>query len=322
VENPVPIDLRVPLHKLEVLSLVVHLGGVGRAAEQLMVAQPVVSAHIRSLEQRLDTKLFYRDGRQLHLTEAGQRVHAWAEDVLTRTRELDRYLSSLSDGVGGTVHFGASMSVGSYVLPEILTAFRRDHPDADLRLGISDTEHAIEDTRAGTFDFSVVVSDDAPELPGMNIQQVGEDEIVLVAAPGSEPAGDRIALEELRRLPFIEAPAGIIRRTFIDKQLRELGITERNIVLQLGHPEAMKRAARAGIGVTLVFRTAAQEELDRGQLREVQIDGADLLVPIFVVSRKGKTFSPLHLRLIEAIREALLANRQDASAASAGGERH
>lgn len=313
------IDLRLPLHKLEVLSLVVQLGGVGRAADQLMVAQPVVSSHIRSLEQRLGTKLFYRDGRQLHLTEAGRLVHAWAEDLLTRTRELDRHLSSLSDGVGGAVHFGASMSVGSYVLPGVLTEFQTRYPDADLRLSISDTEHAVEDTRAGVFDFAVVVTDDAPELPGMDCEQVGQDEIVLVAAPGSPPTGSRIGLDALSTLPFIEAPAGIIRRTFVDKQLRERGVTERNIVLQLGHPEAMKRAARTGIGVTLVFRTAAQEELDRGQLREIEVEGASLLVPIVVVSRKGKSFSPLHRRLIEAIREALARNEVVRDAASAGG---
>jgi LysR family transcriptional regulator, low CO2-responsive transcriptional regulator len=298
------IDLRIPLHKLEVITLVVQLGGVGRAADHLHVAQPVVSAHIRSLEERLGTKLFYRDGRQLQLTESGEIVHAWAKDVLTRTRELDRHLSGLSGGVSGTVHFGASMSVGSYVLPLVLTAFRRQYPQADLRLSISDTEHAIEDTRSGLVDFAVVVSDTAPELPGMDIQKIGEDEIVLLAAPDGEPSADHVDLIDLAQLPFIEAH-GVIRRTFVDKQLRELGVVERNIVLQLGHPEAMKRAAQDGIGVTLLFRTAAVEELQQGSLREIHIQGADLQVPIFVISRKGKSFSPLHLQLIEAIRQAL-----------------
>src|SRR6266487_757938 len=100
---PVSLDLRISLHKLDVLSRVVQLGGVSRAAEDLFVAQPVVTSHIRSLERRLDVVLFYREGRQFHLTDAGQIVHAWAQDVLTRTRELERDLGALSDGSTGNV---------------------------------------------------------------------------------------------------------------------------------------------------------------------------------------------------------------------------
>jgi LysR family transcriptional regulator, low CO2-responsive transcriptional regulator len=301
----VPLDLRISLHKLDVLSRVVQLGGVGRAAEDLFVAQPVVSAHIRSLERRLGAQLFYREGRQLHLTEAGRAVHAWAEDVLTRTRELERHLGGLSDGSTGSVVMGASMSVGSYLLPHVLTSFRARHPGAELRLSIASTEHAIEDTRTGALDFAVVVTEPDLELPGMEVEQIGSDEIVLVAAPGSEPHADVISVQDLKALPFIETPEGFIRRTFVEQRLRAAGVVDRNVVLQLGHPEAMKRAAQEGIGVTLLFRTAVRSELDSGLLREVQVVGVDVAVPISLVHRKGKSFSALHKKLIGEIREAV-----------------
>lgn len=300
------IDPRISLRKLEVFSLVVQLGGVSRAAEHLYVAQPVVSAHIRSLEERLQTKLFYREGRQMRLTESGQAVYSWAEDLLTRTRELDRHLSGLSDGRRGTVVFGASMSIGSYRLPSILADFRETHPGVDLRLGISDTEHAIEDTRTGEFDFSVVISGTQLELPGMELEQIAADEFVLVAAPGGEPRADVVGVEALTALPFIDAPEGIVRRSLVDRHLRRLGVTERNVVLQLGHPEAMKRATREGLGVCLLFRSAVDEELSTGSLREIRVKDADLAVPVYLVYRKDKSFSPVHLSLMDAIRSGLV----------------
>ena len=104
------LDTRITLYKLEVFDLVVELGSVSRAADQLFVSQPVVTAHIRSLEQRIGGRLFYRKGRQLVLTEAGRAVHAWARDVLTHTHELSRHLDGLSDGSRGSVVLGASMS--------------------------------------------------------------------------------------------------------------------------------------------------------------------------------------------------------------------
>ena len=247
------VDRRISLKKLEILDLVVQLGGVGRAAEHLFVAQPVVTAHIRSLEERLGAKLFYREGRQLHLTEAGRAVHEWADEVLTRTRELERHLDGLSGGKQGTVVLAASMSVGSYRLPDVLTAFGAAHPQARLRMSVSDTEHAVEDTRAGAVDFAVVVSDTLRDMPGMEAEHVGDDEIVLVTAPGGEPAGDAIPARGLSALRFVDAPEGIVRRTFVDRQLRRLGVPEREVVLEFGHPEAMKRAVRAGQGAAMLL---------------------------------------------------------------------
>ena len=114
-----------------------------------------------------------------------------------------------------------------------------------------------------------------------------------------------MSVDDLRTLPFIEAPEGIIRRTFVDRQLRGLGVVQRNVVLQLGHPEAMKRATQDGLGVALLFRSAVQEELRSGTLCELPVDGVDLAVP--AVARKGKTFSPVHRALIDEIRAAMAA---------------
>lgn len=293
-------DYRITLQKLDVLTKVVQSGGVGRAAEALFVAQPVVTAHIRMLEERLGTKLFYREGRQLHLSEAGRAVNAWAEDVLTRTRELDRYLSSLADGRQGTVAVGASMSVGSYLLPATLAAFQKEHPDARLRLTVSDTEHIIEDTRRGACDFAFVVAAPDLQIPGLDAEQVTWDEIALVAAPGGLPESDSISLEELSELPFVDAPEGIVRRTFIDQQLRDLGVVDRRVVLELGHPEALKAAVLGGIGVSLLFRSAALREFGDGSLRRIAVESLDLSLPIYLIHRKEKSFSPLQEWLIKA----------------------
>lgn len=304
MQRQLTIDRRISLHKLEVLCLVVELGGVGRAAEALFVAQPVVSAHIRSLEERLGTKLFYREGRRLHLTESGRVVHAWAEDVLARTRELDRHLAGLSEGSRGSIALGASMSLGSYRLPPVLTTFRGTHPAVELRLSISDTEHAIEDARAGASDLAIVVADADPDGPGLEAELLGSEELVLVAAPDSELAASEIGPEALAGLPFVEAPEGIMRRRLVDRCLKALGAGDREVVLELGHPEAMKRAVRAGLGVSMLFRSAVAEEVELGMLREVGIAGADVQIPVYLVHRKGKEFSPPHRELIEAVRES------------------
>lgn len=299
------LDLRINLHKLEVFCSVVELGGVGVAAEKLFVSQPVVTAHLRSLEQRLGTKLFYRKGHHIHLTESGLVVHTWAQTVLGRSRELDKHLEGLLDGRQGTVVIGASMSVGCYRLPNLVWRFKSANPGAEIRLNITDTEHAVEETRTGELDFAVVVSDDEFAPHGVVAERVGTDEVVLVGSRGQETGGEEIPIERLAELPFVDAPAGIVRRTFIDKQLSRLGVPDRRVVLELGHPEAMKRASGEGAGVVFLFRSAVEKELRAGTLREIRVEGVELVFPIFAVFRKGKTLSPLHRNLVDEIRIGL-----------------
>jgi DNA-binding transcriptional LysR family regulator len=302
------LDSRVTLHKLEVFSLVVELGGVRRAAEHLFVSQPVVSAHLRSLEQRVGARLFYREGRHLRLTEAGRAVHGWANDVLTHTRELSRQLDGLSDGTQGGVVVGASMSVGSYLLPPVVTRFRRERPLVDLQLNITDSDHAMQEAEAGESDFAVVFLEEQPASPGLEGRLLGREQFVIVAGVGHGPEGDVITVDELAGQPFIDSPHGWIRRTIMDKQLEGIGIGEREVVIELGHPEAMKRAAEAGLGIALLFRSAVRAELETGRLREIELRDAALSMPIHLVHRRDKLLSAIQRDLMTAIEEDLHRN--------------
>lgn len=298
--NP-DLDLRIPLQKLHILDTVVQLGGITRAAEALYVSQPVVSAHIRSLEERLGVKLFYRDGRDVRLTEAGEVVHQWAQDLLTRTRELSRHLAGMSGGARGAVDLGSSKTIGSYMLPSVLAEFRKSHPNVEITLAIEDTDRALELTRTGVLDFVVLATVPGEDYQGLELEVIGNDELVLVAAPGFL-AETKVTLADIAELPFIEAHA--LRRSYIDRQLRELGIRERKSVVKLGHPEAMKRAAVRGLGVTMLFRSALSTlEFESGMLVEIPVEGLELNFPVAIVSRQNKTFSAVHLGLIDQIRK-------------------
>jgi DNA-binding transcriptional LysR family regulator len=308
------LDRRITLHKLEVFELVVELGSVSRAADQLFVAQPVVTAHVRSLEERMGVKLFYREGRQLHLTEAGHEAHAWAVDVLTHTRELARKLDGLTDGTRGSVNVASSMSIGSYILPSILSRFRKERPHVEIQLDIVDSDDAIAATQTGSCDFAVVFSEQGAPTPGLASTRIGEEPLVLVAAPDAEPRADEIAVDEMGALDFVDSQQNHLRQRLINDHLRAIGVMRRKVVLQLGHPEAMKRAARDGLGATLLFRSAVEEDLVAGSLREIRIRDVALAIPIYLMHRKGKLFSATQSDLVDAVKAGLEARHAVAAA--------
>jgi DNA-binding transcriptional LysR family regulator len=298
----VGIDRRINLQKLEVLERVVALGGMTRAADALEVAQPVVTEHIQSLERRMGAKLFEREGRRLVLTEAGRLAHAWSADVLRRTREFERDWQGLTCGLRGSIVIGTSMSIGSYELPVVLAAFAKRYPDVSIRVDIEGAEHAIEATATGRNDISIVMAEAPPPVASLAAERIGSDELVVLAPATGLVDGTDITAGELALLPFVEAQDGSIRRAFADRQLEAMGIPNRRVVMEFGHPEAMKTAVAGGIGVACLFRSAVQREVASGDLRVLNVDGARMTGPVWLVHRRQRSLSAVHRELIDNIR--------------------
>lgn len=304
-----PVDTRITLHKLEVFKAVVDLGSVRKAAERFHVAQPVISAHLRSLEQRLGTQLVFRDGRQLSLTAAGQAAYTWSGDLLMQTRAFSRHLDGLADGTSGSVVLATSMSVGSYMLPDSLSRFSLRHPGIAISLKIYDSDHAIRATQAGECDFAVILAESPPEGPGLTGRPLGHEPLLLVTSPEAPPAADEIDLDQFAELSFVELPEGFLRRTLNEAHLRRVGLHQRQIAIEVGHPEAMKRAVKQGVGSALMFRCSVAEELGAGTLRAVTVRGLDVSVPIYLVHRTGRQFSAAQQVVIDAISESITNDR-------------
>lgn len=309
MSSPTAPDNRISLHKLEVFCSVVERGGVRLAAEDLFVSQPVVSAHLRSLEERLKVKLFQRDGRGMKLTEAGAEVHQWATEVLRGRTELDRSLRDISRGVVGRASIASSMSVGNYVLPQILVDFRRAHPKASISLNQSTVEIALERTLDGRSDFAVVATDAVLDANSFEAELIARPPFCLVAAPDDEQVGDSATVAELTALPFVCPPAGAAIRRSQDSALASLGVVDRRVEIELGSAESMKVAVQGGLGVALLWRESVRRELEAGLLREVQITGHTLYDKLYLVRRRGKRLTALQSTLttvlLDGIRELL-----------------
>lgn len=294
------IDQRMSLQKLEVFCAVVDLGGVHRAADHLFVSQPVVSAHLKSLQQRIGAKLFMREGRRMVLTESGDAVYAWAQEVLSRRASLARELEDIAAGTAGRAVISSSMSLGNYFLPPILLEFQREFPDAHVTLLVSDPETALQRAETGKADFGVVMTDVAIDPEVFDVTSAGEDELVLIVG-ANDPLPDEIDPAELTTLPCVGPPKGLAVRRLQDSALAAAGVHSRPMVMELGTAEAIKQAVIGGIGCALLSRQAIVDELERGLLREIRVRGVELTQPILVVRRRNRRLTSLQQRLISAV---------------------
>lgn len=298
-------DNRISLHKLDVFCRVVERGGVRLAADDLYVSQPVISAHLRSLEERLGVKLFRREGRGMELTEAGAEVHLWATEVLRGRTELDRSLRDISRGAAGRASIGSSVSVGNYVLSSILVDFRRRHPHASIALNPSSVEIALERTLAGRYDFSVLATDAVLDTDSFEAELIAQPPFCLVAAVDEERIGDSASVAELTGLPFVCPPAGMAIRRSQDSALAAIGVVDRRVAIELGSAESMRVAVQGGLGVALLWRESVRRELEAGLLREVRITGHALRDKLYLVRRRGKRLTAFQSTLTGVLREAI-----------------
>jgi DNA-binding transcriptional LysR family regulator len=251
-------------------------------------------------------QLLRRNGRGIELTEAGAAVHAWAEDLLRRRNDLAEELDHLAKGTVGAVTVGASMSVGNYLLPPTLIEFRRRYPGASLTLVISTPELAMEAVRAGKSDFCVIASSGAVASERLDTELIGKQRFVLVAAADDASVPETVSLHQLAGLPFVCPPGGLSIRQSQDAALSALGVTRRQVVIELGSAEAMKQAVAARLGVALLWESSVTADLAAGNLREVHIDGPPMLDSLYIAKLSSKRLTPLQHRLYDELSAVLL----------------
>lgn len=306
-------DDGVTLRRLSVFCLVVDAGGVTRAAEQLLVSQPSVSGQLRSLEKALGATLVVRSGVSLVLTEAGERVYRWAKEVLASSTQVQRDVDDLVAGTAGSLVVAASMAIGTYLLPPVMTALRAERTGADITVQIGEPEVALRAAQRGTIDFAVTswVEGEVPEdLIG---EKLWDEPMVLCASPHGPPDGDSITLAELRDLPMVGVPSGVSFHRMVQDQLRRHGTSLPTPVIRLGHAEAIIEAVAANGWVALAMGYMLRKDVETGRVRAVTISDAHLVEGIGLYHREAKYFSPLQSAAVAALRELGRARQSPAS---------
>ena len=126
-----------------------------RAAEELHITQPGVSRHIHQLEEAYGVRLFAYEGKKAVLTEAGRLLLEAAQTVKHDDAFLREQLARLGDG-HRRLRFGATLTVGAYVMPAAVGAYLRRHPDARVQMEVANTRELLGRLDAGKLDFAVV----------------------------------------------------------------------------------------------------------------------------------------------------------------------
>ncbi|MGN6697643.1 MAG: LysR substrate-binding domain-containing protein, partial [Thermomicrobiales bacterium] len=241
------------LHKLRVFAAVAEHEHYSRAADALRISQPALSVHVRDLERYFGVALFERAGRNVRLTDAGRLVQDYARRILALTVEMDEAVEDLRGLRAGQLRLGASTTIGEYLLPDALAAFRRQYPGVEVAVEIANTARIADRLRHGELHLGVIGEPLAN--PDLELTPYRDDELVLIVPPDHPWATQTITIADLGTAQFVVREAGSATREVAEAALNAAGV-RRTEALELGGTEAVKGAVAAGLGVAFVSACA------------------------------------------------------------------
>lgn len=280
---------------LMIFLAVAEEGSVSRGADRLCISQPAVSKQLGLLEASLRAKLFDRLPKGVRLTDAGELLLGYARRLSALESEAEQAMGELQGLARGTLTVGASLTVGAYLMPELLADYSRRHPHIALTLEIANTEVIQRMLRDGRLDLAL--TEGFADDPDLEAVVFARDELVAIAPPGHPLLAEApITAARLLQEPLILREPGSGTRAVLERALAERGLTVTPL-MSLGSTEAIKRAVAAGAGLAVVSRLALTLELETGRLALLPLSDLTLRRPLHRLtwrgayeSRAGKAF--------------------------------
>jgi DNA-binding transcriptional LysR family regulator len=289
------------LDYLHTLVSVVEHGNLSAAARAKRISQPAVTKQVQRMESELGLALLVRGPkRQVELTPAGAQVLDFARETLARYEELERQLAELKEVGKGALVLAASTIPGEYVLPQLIAGFRRQYPQVEVQMTISDTAEVATQVLDGEADLGVIGS--AVRRPGLRLKRLVGDEVVL-ALPAQHPLAGRekVAVDELRGHPLILREKGSGTRRSVETALLDAGhvLPEDNVVFTLGSTQSILQAVAQGLGMGFVSARAAAQAQASGQVTWVRLKDVDLERDLFLIYLPERIGEPLVARFLQ-----------------------
>src|SRR5438067_5869987 len=232
--------------RMRLLVEIERQGSVSAAAAEIGIGQPSASQHLRVLEAAAGQRLVERTGRGSRLTDAGHVLAARAAQALASLGAAEEELGAIAGLQTGTIHLGASTAPGVYLLPDTLGCFRRSYQGVTVEVEVAASEEILKRLVAGRVQLALVGAARADER--IELEPFLEDEIVGVAKPGiASLEKGVIAPARLGEFMLLAREPGSSSQQIIDEELRAIRISPAG-VWELGSSEAIKRAARDGLG--------------------------------------------------------------------------
>lgn len=282
------------IRKLEVFCKVVELKSFTKTAEAVLLSQPTISEHIRTLESELDQKLVDRLGRQVQPTPVGRLLYGYATKILRLHHETLQAVEQFRGNLSGRVSLGASTIPGTYILPKLISTFCKEHTDIKASVSISGSRDIARKVIEGEFDLGIIGA--VWNERGLDFTGLFTDQLIIALPPGHPLAGRKaLTVNELMQEDFILREQGSGTRKTFAQIIEQLGFKETSIreIATFGSTAAIREAVKAGIGISILSHRSVAGDAAAGKLATAKLKGTAMDRTFHLISRKNREMPPV-----------------------------
>ena len=276
------------LQQLRILKAIATEKNFTKAAEILYLSQPSLSKQIKTLEKNLDIILINRENNKISLTENGKIFLEYSERILALCEESCRVLVDLNNGDRGYLTIGASQTIGTYLMPKMLTLFAQNYPQLDLKVQVNSTQIIAKSILNNEIDIALVGGEISDDLKNkLTIEHFVYDELNLIISKSHPFANQKkINKEDLYCLDFITLNSNSSIKKFIDDTLIQNRIETNQLktILQLNSIEGIKTAVGLGLGAAFLSSSAIEKEIKLKMIKILKIENIRITRKLSIIS--------------------------------------
>lgn len=276
------------LHQLKIFVSVFKNKSFSRASEELYLTQPTISDHIKTLEEELECNLFDRLGRTIMPTKEAEFLYSHATEVLEKISILKDTFSQFKKELSGELILGASTIPGTYLMPYIISDFKKKYPAISFQIVIGDSKEIIGKISRHELLMGIVgakISDSQ-----LVFTPFLEDELIAISSP-SLIQQNELKIEELIKFPMVFRESGSGTQREVEQILESKGISSDTLKIAgiFGSTDAVKQAVKSGLGVSIVSRLSVTDELKFETLKEIKVTDIQMKRKFYIVTHQKRT---------------------------------
>ncbi len=293
------------LWQLKVYVSVVENKSFSKASNAINLSQPTVSSHIKELEDQFDCRLLDRLGKITEPTKAGIILYDYAKKLLALRDQAESDLYDFLGNTKGSICIGGSTIPSGYIIPKLIGPFSKQFPDISIELQAGDTMQIAQKIITGKIEIGIVGAkiDD----PKIYQEKLVTDEMKLIVPSNHKWANKQsIGCSKLFNEAFIAREKGSGTWQSILKSMEGAGFDPKKLRthVTMGNSVSVIQSILNNVGISILSTIAVQDDLDKGRLKALSVEGLDLNRFFYLTLSNKRTQSPITEKFLEFARTA------------------
>ena len=275
------------IESLKYFQEIAKLKSISKVANNSHISQPALSQQIQKLEDSLGKELFIRSNRGVELTESGEIVLKYADNII---KTYNKMLFDLNEQQSKEIKIEGEHTIATYCLPCAILNMKFKFSDHQYNLIAASSDEIEQDVLS---DICEVGFTTCPvQAEDLNSEEVINEKVVLISPPAFD-LPEKVKLEEVLDYKFVVLKEDCIIKENFKEALADLGkdFSEIEVISRLDSTEALKTLVRKGYGVAFVPYNAVRDEFSAKEINVSRITDYNLDYDIYMINKKAEFLS-------------------------------